>query len=518
MQDRRDQVQAHGFVVGRLVSALLRAEPDALMTPLRRFSVGTVCGILIGALALVGFGIYGVFVPGGNQAWRRPGALVVEKETGARYVVVGGQLRPVLNYTSARLLLNGEPTVVRVSRNSLRGMPRGLAVGIPYAPDHLPDIKRLDGTRWAVCSSQRRDASNVERPFVTLWVGSRPAGRSLPAGAALLVRTPDDTLYMAWRDRRLRVPSTAVLGALGYDAVTPRAVGWPWVNALLAGPDLDAPDVPGRGTPGPVVEGRPTVVGQLFKVSDSVTGTGAGEQYQVVHSDGLAPLTLTGAALLLADPDTRKAYPGTQVAALPLTPAGLAAAPRSRTVSVNPRLPATPPEPAEVGAGEAPCVRLTMGAAGPAVAVGVGSAETAGGTTPSTGVADQRLADRVVVEPGAGLLLRDQPAPGIAGGALSLLVDTGVRYPLPSGDVVDKLGYRAVTPTPVPAALLTLIPVGPALDPEAARATVPAVPPSPAAPGSASPSASERRRRTRTHRRPGSRRRAGHIPDSKRGE
>ena len=39
MQTRRDQVQAHAFVVGRMVSALVRAEPDAPFSPLRRFTV-----------------------------------------------------------------------------------------------------------------------------------------------------------------------------------------------------------------------------------------------------------------------------------------------------------------------------------------------------------------------------------------------------------------------------------------------------------------------------------------------
>ena len=96
MQNRRDQVQAHSFVVGRLVSAMLRAEPDSPFTPQRRFSIGWVCGLIVAAC-----GVYGVIVPGGNTSWQEPGVLIVEKETGNRYVYVGEQLRPVANYTSA---------------------------------------------------------------------------------------------------------------------------------------------------------------------------------------------------------------------------------------------------------------------------------------------------------------------------------------------------------------------------------------------------------------------------------
>ena len=251
MQNRRDQVQAHTFVVGRLVSAMLRAEPDSPISPLRRYVVGTICGVLLGALALVGCGIYGFISPGGATSWRKSGVLVVEKETGARYVYVGGQLRPVLNYTSARLILGGEPTIVRVSRTSLSGTPHGLPVGIDSAPDFLPDVSRLDGTQWQVCSALREDTTGADRPFVTLWIGATPAGRSLGTDEGLLVRAPDNHAYLAWNNRRLSVPMPATLSALGYAAEQQHRVGWAWLNALPSGPDLSAADVPGRGQPGP---------------------------------------------------------------------------------------------------------------------------------------------------------------------------------------------------------------------------------------------------------------------------
>ena len=54
-----------------------------------------------------------------------------------------------------------------------------------------------------------------------------------------------------------------------------------------------------------------------------------------------------------------------------------------------------------------------------------------------------------------------------------LVVDIGVRFPLSKADVADKLGYRGVAPVSVPGPLLDLLPVGPSLDPEAAKATMP---------------------------------------------
>ena len=479
MQGRRDQVQAHSFVVGRLVSGLLRTEPDSPSTPLRRFVVGSVAGVFLGAVVVAGFGIFGLFVPGGAKAWSEPKTLVVEKETGARYVFVGGELRPVLNYTSARLILGGEPKIARVSRASLKGVPHGMPIGIEGAPDYLPDLSRLDGRHWQVCSTLRPDVSGTGRPFVTLWVGAKPAGRPLGADEALLVRDPGGALYLAWNGRRWKVPNAATLDALGYSVVPQRLVGWAWISALPAGNDLVAPDVPGRGQKGPVVGGRPTVVGQVLKANTVASGTGD-SQYYLVRPDGLSPLTATGAALLLASPETRKAYPGATVEALPVAPEAITSAPQARSSSVNPQLPASAPKPADVNGGQVPCLQLAMDAGnGVSVQVAVGSqppaAGSAGPATPqglAAAVGDPRLANQVMVEPGTGLLIRDQPAPGVTDGTLHLLVDCGMQYPLPSGEVAKTLGYDKVDPTPVPGAVLALLPAGQPLDPVAAHNTV----------------------------------------------
>jgi type VII secretion protein EccB len=473
MQNRRDQVQAHAFVVSRLVSGLLRAEPDAQFSPLRRFVIGTMAGVLLGALALAGFGVYGVFSPGGNKAWKQAGALIVEKETGARYLFVDGQLHPVLNYASARLIIGGEPVIVRASRNSMRGVPHGLPVGIPSAPDYLPDLARLDGSNWQVCSSLHPDANGTDRPRVTVMIGAQPAGRPLGREAALLVRAPDAALYLAWNSHRLRVPAPATLTALGYAAAVPHPVGWAWLNSLPGGPDLTGPAASDAGQPGPDVDGHKTVVGQIFKVGG---GAGADAQYFTARRDGFAPVTPLTAALLLGDPAAGKSYPGGVVGALPLTPAGLAAAPRSRDQLINQDVPASPPRLAEVGGGDSPCIGIAMDAVnGPAVRVGLGSVPAADSSIalPSTG--DALLADRVVVEPGCGLLIRDQPGPGIPAGALYLLVDNGVRYPIPSDDAAGFLGYKNARPTPVPGLLLRLVPAGPPLDPQAAKLPLPMV-------------------------------------------
>jgi type VII secretion protein EccB len=470
VQSRKDQVQAHAFVMGRLVSGLLRAEPDSPLTPVRRFNVGIVVGLVIGALMVVGCGILGVIFPGSSERWKEPGALVVEKETGARYVYIDGELRPVLNYTSARLILGGEPkSVVSVSRNSLKGTAHGLPVGIPSAPDSLPDLKRGDGANWQVCSGLRPDVTGALRPYVSVRIGGQPTNRALGSGDGILARAPTGQVFLAWNNRRMLVPSAAALTGLGYAAARQWPVGLGWLNAVPAGPDLAPPDIPGRGTNGPGVGAKPTVVGQVFKLTGLVGGDES--QFFVVRGDGLSPLSQVGAVLILADPKTVAAYPGGSVEALPLNVGALSAAPRSQVVSVDRQMPAQPPKLVGVGEREAPCVRLTMKSDGPLVQLGLGAAEPTGNGGSGGGRA--MVADRVTVEPGAGLLVRDQPAPGVTDGAVYLVVDIGVRFPLQKQDVVEMLGYRGVEPVAVPGPLLGLLPVGPVLDPDAARASVP---------------------------------------------
>src|SRR2546430_13219418 len=105
MQSRRDQVQAHLFVVGRLKSGILGADPDALEVPLARTSRGLFIGTILGLLGLVAFALFGVLFPGGSTSWRGARAMLIVKESGARYVYFDGVLHPVLNYAYAVLVL-----------------------------------------------------------------------------------------------------------------------------------------------------------------------------------------------------------------------------------------------------------------------------------------------------------------------------------------------------------------------------------------------------------------------------
>src|SRR5258705_2271081 len=106
MQTRRDQLQAHRFVARRIVSAMLSGEPETTDRPMRRFGLAVFGSAMLAAIIFAGVGVVGFIFPSGAKL--ADPSIVIERETGARYVFVNGLLHPVLNYASARLLLGAE--------------------------------------------------------------------------------------------------------------------------------------------------------------------------------------------------------------------------------------------------------------------------------------------------------------------------------------------------------------------------------------------------------------------------
>ncbi len=70
--------------------------------------------------------------------------------------------------------------------------------------------------------------------------------------------------------------------------------------------------------------------------------------------------------------------------------------------------------------------------------------------------------------PGRGALVRAVAGPDDPAGALALVTDVGMRFAVASDAVSETLGYAGVAPLRLPAALVALLPPGPALDPAAA--------------------------------------------------
>jgi type VII secretion protein EccB len=464
MQSRRDQVQAQSYVLGRLTTALVSGEPDTAENPHRRTVVGTVVGLLLAAIGVGGFTVYGFLQPGGANAWRAAGVLVVEKETGNRYVYADDRLRPVLNYASARLLFPRPPKVVTVSAKSLRGVPHGNPLGIVGAPDALPPAGHWFGHAWTACAHAEQDRAGTLHTATSLAVsapGVPFGGRVLQPGEAFVVAAgggPDQVRYLIWQHRRFRLVGPWLPRVLGADGAA-STVETLWLDTVPAGPDLTPLAVAGRGEPGPRIEGEETKVGQLF-----VTRAGDGaERYRLLQRDGWSDLTPLAYTILAGDPATAKLYPDGAVRPHTLSPAGLTGLPRSPAATVTPDLPAELPRLLPAGEDPVRCVSQVLPGGAPTMLAGAPVGRLA---IVSDGVGvtrTSRTARAVAVTPGSGGLVRSG-RPGQAPGAdLYLVTDAGIKYPVAGAEAATRLGYDPNVALAVSRALLELLPTGPML-------------------------------------------------------
>ncbi|WP_431921108.1 type VII secretion protein EccB [Micromonospora wenchangensis] len=455
MPSRQDQLHSYQFTVQRAVAALVMRETDPARSPFRRLAGAGLASVLVAAIGLGGSALYGLFV-GGGSTWRDTGAVIVEKESGARFVYRDGRLHPVLNYASALLIVGADRSrTVLVSRRSIEGVPRGLPLGIADAPDSLPAAGRLSTAPWTVCSREPADAARAV-PRSALLIGREATGGRRLTEEAVLVRHPDGGLHLIWHQRRHLLRDTArVLAALATTRERAVPAAPALLNALPAGVDLAPPSLAGLGEPSSGV--ADATVGDVYLVRNS----GGGRQYAVAGRDGLAGITELQAALLMARTGQDEPAPislGRFAASLKLpdlVPTGPTAPPPA------------PPRLAGVDGG-ALCARIgDDGTVGEVRVDPVVPDLTAARSTDAPGGV---RADQVLVEPGRGAVVESVAAPGADGGAVSVVTDLGRRYVLADEGVLGMLGYRGVTPVRLPAGLVSLVPAGSTLDPAAARA------------------------------------------------
>jgi ESX secretion system ATPase EccB len=467
MWTSRDQLQAYQFLRRRLVSALQTGDANHPVSPSRRLVVGYVVGVVCALLAVAGFGIYGVLRPGASQKWRATGQVVIEKESGARYVMMAdGLLHPVLNYASARLLAGGDGrATATVSGRSLAGVGRGLPIGIAGAPDSLPARDRLVTGGWTVCSGSAGDRPAEAPPETTAMIGVAGAGQALGPQQTLLIGNATGDRFAVVNGKWLRLRDSRTAAALGYEGVAPVPVTDAWLSAVPAGPDLGLITIPDSGRTGPQVGPVSTVVGQVL-VARSV---GSEDRYYVVRTSGLDAITETEAVLILENPANRSAYPDGAQQPIPVSATDVAGRSPGNGRAGYPARKPQPVQPptravacALIDGNERVTVRLADAVPLPAGARAV----------PTSSGGDARTADNVFVPPGSGALVRDRQSPAAELGTSYLITDQGIRYPLATPAVAQALGYGGVDAVPVPSTVLELFPVGPALDVASAQRVV----------------------------------------------
>ena len=115
MSSRRDQVDAQRYMLARVTGALVRAEPEVAESPTRRDRTGSVAGLLLGVVLLAVAAIWALVPGSGSTKWQQSRMLVVDSSTGARYVLLNGELRPVDDVATATLMAGGRRCVESLS-------------------------------------------------------------------------------------------------------------------------------------------------------------------------------------------------------------------------------------------------------------------------------------------------------------------------------------------------------------------------------------------------------------------
>ncbi|RKN43029.1 type VII secretion protein EccB [Streptomyces hoynatensis] len=454
MATTRERADAHAYDSRRRSTSLLRGADEAARDPRRRLNRTLAAGTVLAVLLMAGFGIAGWLGGGRGPALPSAGAVVVG-EDGDSYVVSDGTVHPALNLSSALLVGGGQLT--RVRQATLDAAPRGLPVGIPGAPDALPDEGRLLDGDWTLCVIPAETGGSPTRTALYVSVPGVAPGEGA-AGVTLLAQTDDGGLWLLTEGRRHAL-TEAVRGLLGLQRVRPVPLPPEVLATVPEGPAITAPEPGGAGAEPQVALPFPARVGDLAH-----TGLqGANPQYYLVRPDGLVSVSPLVYALLGATAGADHALDGTQAAAAPRSaepPPGDAAWPDAL------------PRAAEPGREQPVCVSTPPGsepgdAPWRATVHLPGRMPEPAGLAPVTSANGARLGllDAVYLPPGAGALVLATTSGG-TGGTHTLITDAGIAYPFASAEAVQRLRYDHRAAPSMPRAFVDLLPRGPVLDPE----------------------------------------------------
>ncbi|MEV6625838.1 type VII secretion protein EccB [Amycolatopsis sp. NPDC051106] len=323
----KSQVQAYKFVLRRMQSALVRRDAVMLHDPMRTHTRATIVGVVLGALGMIVFVVWGLLSPAPSVP--EAGNIVIGEQSGTVYVVMGNpkMLVPTFNLASARLLLLAQqkkpssgdnpgaapaaapaaaaPAAVKnptvVSDDQLKDIPRGKLTGIPDGPQLIPTDSQRITPNWAVCDQVLLDPTqpnpDIGKTETSVFGGVAPSGLGTELGEkeALLAKADNDKTYLIYR-----LPSTqnrpnantvraeidtsdsnnAVPTALQLLNQKPRKITQGLLNAIPEVPRLTPPQIP-AGAPPVDLDGLQS--GDVF----STQPTGEQPQYWAITTTGI---------------------------------------------------------------------------------------------------------------------------------------------------------------------------------------------------------------------------------------
>ncbi|NHB84765.1 hypothetical protein G7085_09490 [Tessaracoccus sp. HDW20] len=196
MATRKDLLKAQSFTSRRMIAAFVDRDPDDPTPPLRRVGTATFVSILIGVVLLAGTTLLGCCVGHGQRVVEGPVQRhPLRRPVRALFVYQDDRLYPMADVSSARLKAagaepEGQPRVIEVKTEALRGQVQQPEEGIPGSPRQLPAVKDLRGYPLRLCSTAPQ---GHDRRYLTLEFGS---GASSSNDFAIVARHSNGTDYL----------------------------------------------------------------------------------------------------------------------------------------------------------------------------------------------------------------------------------------------------------------------------------------------------------------------------------
>ncbi|OBA77138.1 type VII secretion protein EccB [Mycobacterium sp. 1554424.7] len=466
------QVSGWRFLLRRLEHAIVRRDTRMFDDPLQFYSRAVAAGILATIFITVGALAMAYFKPQGKLGG---GDLFVDRATNQLYLVVSGQLHPVYNLTSARLVLGNAAEPKTVKSAELNRMPKGQSIGIPGAPYATP-VSSNSSSTWGLCDTVT-NAGTIS-PTVQTAVIAMPllidasVDPILPQEALLVSYQGKDWIITAKGRHATDLADRPLTSALGIPAnAKPSPISAAMFNALPDAGSWHLPPIPDAGAPNTLGLPAELVIGSVFQIHAQF-----GPQYFVVLRDGVAPVNSNTAVALRAIQSHGLVSPPALVSSLVVRiPEGVYPSP-------------LPDEPIKiVFRPDEPTLCWTWernaGEQAPKATVITGRHLPISPSAMSQGI--KQIQGPATVYPDGGKYVQIQSPDPRYGESLYYVDPQGVRYGLPDAQTAAALGLTS--PKPAPWEVVRLLVEGPVLSKEAAlleHDTLPADPsPRKAAPG-----------------------------------
>jgi type VII secretion protein EccB len=469
MATKKDLVEAYSFSRRRLVTAFLSGAPGGREVEPSRPGRTVVGGLALAVLLIAGAAIASVLASRTEEDWNKVG-LVVSREEAAPYVILDDSedptLVPVINITSAQLILGAGVEPTYVDQDVIEDQTPGDPIGIAGAPQTLPRPKQFIESGWTACTDT---GMGITTAVSTNPLTSSPddLGTVVESGGTyyvLAMSSEDDENRRTYRyplpvaKNPANDPADDLLLALGIEDVRTEATEVPleWLNLFPEGGVLGADSFDFED--GGKLLNDPEYPSEA-RVGDFIDD-GDGPAL-VLTRDG--PSALSDFALQVLKHTLfkgRHVVPQEVEMARPST----VAAERSYTAALWPddlleQVTGPPCARLVARAGDVPRVRLAE--------------EPRGAAVPDPALPPDRK--RVVIDPGRGAFVRIGEWDDAVGGDAYVIDPRGKTYLLEGPGTLTKLGYDAGDAPVITDPWLKLFPEGVALSTSAALCP-PAVP------------------------------------------